>query len=44
MREKRNVYRVLVGKSEDTTTVTYIENHIKMDLRGLSALDWTYLD
>jgi hypothetical protein len=49
MREKRNVYRILVGKPEDKRPLgrprrRWVDN-IKMDLReiGWDGVDWIYL-
>jgi hypothetical protein len=50
MREKRNAYRILVGKSEEKRPLgrprrLWVDN-IKMDLRGIGwdGVDWTDLD
>jgi hypothetical protein len=42
MGEKRNVYRLLVGKPEEKTTRKTETYNIKMDLLeiGLSVVDW----
>jgi len=43
--EKRNAYRVLVGKPEGTRTRRRGENNIRICLAqiGLDGMDWIYL-